>query len=97
MGLEISKDAFDDSEFEAFQRKLEVDLAALGALLGRPRFGEGAATVGAEVELMSSSCSASATRGCPSRSTDTTSRSTRVRCRWWGPRWRRWRASCAMP
>jgi hypothetical protein len=51
MGLEISQDTFDDSEFEAFQRKLEVDLAALGSLLDRPGFGEGAATIGAEVEL----------------------------------------------
>lgn len=51
MGLEISKDVFDESEFEAFQRKLEVDLAALGSLLDRPGFGEGAATIGAEVEL----------------------------------------------
>ena len=51
MGLEISKDAFDESELAAFQRKLEVDLAALGSLLDCPRFGEGAATIGAEVEL----------------------------------------------
>jgi gamma-glutamyl:cysteine ligase YbdK (ATP-grasp superfamily) len=51
VGLEISKDGFDESEFEAFQRKLEVDLAALGSLLDRPGLGEGVATIGAEVEL----------------------------------------------
>jgi hypothetical protein len=51
MGLEISKDAFEEPEFEAFSRKLEVDLAALENLLGRPGFGRGPITIGAELEL----------------------------------------------
>jgi len=51
MGLEISKDAFDEPEFEAFSRKLEVDLAALRVLLARPGFGRGPTTIGAELEL----------------------------------------------
>jgi Glutamate-cysteine ligase family 2(GCS2) len=51
MGLEISRESFDEAEFPRFAEKLKLDLSALDQLLKRPGFGEGAASIGAELEL----------------------------------------------
>jgi hypothetical protein len=51
MGIEIDRDTFSDAEFARFAERLQQSLAALDDVLRRPGFGEGAATVGAELEL----------------------------------------------
>jgi hypothetical protein len=51
MGLAISRDTFTEDEFVRFSARLREDLDALRALLDRPGFGEGAPTVGAELEM----------------------------------------------
>lgn len=51
MGLEIPREKFDEEEFKRFADKLELNLRALEVLLGRPGFGVGPASIGAELEL----------------------------------------------
>ncbi|QSQ10705.1 glutamate-cysteine ligase family protein [Myxococcus landrumensis] len=51
MGLAIQQEVFLPEDHERFARRLEESLAALRELLARPGFGEGAATIGAELEL----------------------------------------------
>ena len=51
MGLSIERERFDDDDHRRFGERLREQLAALAALLARPGFGEGPATIGAEVEL----------------------------------------------
>ncbi|RIK89650.1 MAG: glutamate--cysteine ligase, partial [Proteobacteria bacterium] len=51
MGLAIERDAFSAADFEAFSRRLREGLEALALVLARPGFGEGPASIGAEVEL----------------------------------------------
>lgn len=51
MGLEIQKETFQPEEFSAFSRRLRDSLEALRSVLERPGFGEGEATLGAELEL----------------------------------------------
>ncbi|MCW5889505.1 MAG: glutamate--cysteine ligase [bacterium] len=51
MGREIDRESFTEAEFERFSARLRAGVAALDALLGRPGFGEGPTTVGAELEL----------------------------------------------
>jgi len=51
MGLEVDREDFEESDFAAFDRRLQSDLEALGELLERPGFGEGETTIGAEVEF----------------------------------------------
>ena len=51
MGIHIDRDEFEEAEYARFAERLEVCLTALRALLGRPGFGVGAPTVGAELEL----------------------------------------------
>ena len=51
MGGEIGKAEFSQLDRALFNRKLQQNLAALKLLLQRPGFGEGAASIGAEVEL----------------------------------------------
>ncbi|MBJ6761135.1 glutamate--cysteine ligase [Myxococcaceae bacterium JPH2] len=51
MGLLIQQEAFGPEDREAFSVRLAECLEALRLLLGRPGFGEGPATVGAELEL----------------------------------------------
>ncbi len=51
MGLEIDRTDFDEASFRAFEARLERSLRALETLLARPGFGEGEATLGAEVEV----------------------------------------------
>jgi hypothetical protein len=52
MGRGIEVDEFDEQDFSRFRDRLEESLGALGRLLGQPGFGEGPATIGAELELV---------------------------------------------
>lgn len=51
MGAGIDRDRFDEADYARFGSKLNECLAALAELLARPRFGEGPATLGAELEV----------------------------------------------
>lgn len=51
MGIEIDRIAFGAEDFRAFEAQLEENLADLEALLAKPDFGAGPATLGAELEL----------------------------------------------
>lgn len=51
MGQAIDRDRFTDDDARRFELKLADDLEALRLLLARPGFGEGTASVGAELEL----------------------------------------------
>lgn len=51
MGREIERERFGGADFERFSERLGDSLAALGQLLERPGFGEGPATIGAELEM----------------------------------------------
>ena len=51
MGVEIERERFDEEDQRRFAGRLRDGLAALRELLARPGFGEGPASIGAEVEL----------------------------------------------
>ncbi len=51
MGVAISRDSFSENDFLRFSERLKDNLAALEALLARPDFGEGAQSLGAELEM----------------------------------------------
>ncbi len=51
MGKSIDKTSFSKRDFKAFERKLHRCLNALELLLERPGFGQGEASIGAELEL----------------------------------------------
>jgi gamma-glutamyl:cysteine ligase YbdK (ATP-grasp superfamily) len=51
MGQQVAKERFSEAEYRRFGERLEDSLLALGELLGRPGFGAGAPTIGAELEL----------------------------------------------
>ena len=51
MGLDVPRESFEQADFERFAAKLQSNLQALDLLLRRPGFGEGPASVGAELEL----------------------------------------------
>lgn len=51
MGREIERERFGGADYERFSERLRESLVALGELLERPGFGEGPATVGAELEM----------------------------------------------
>ncbi len=51
MGIEISEAGFTAQMYEDFSAKLRDNLAALKQLLGRPGFGRGEASLGAELEM----------------------------------------------
>ncbi len=51
MGLSVTKSEFTPEEFEQFAAKVRMDLTAFSRLLERPGFGEGASSIGAEVEF----------------------------------------------
>jgi len=51
MGAPIDREAFEESEYREFARRLRVQLAVLEAVLARPGFGSGPPTLGAELEL----------------------------------------------
>jgi len=51
MGIEIDRERFEDGDYDAFSVQLTRGLEALRLLLGRPGFGVGAQTIGAELEF----------------------------------------------
>lgn len=51
MGEDIDRERFGPADFHRFQRRLDDGLVALRELLARPGFGEGPASVGAELEM----------------------------------------------
>ena len=51
MGVEITRDKFDERDYARFRGRLEQCLSDLGQLLARPGFGAGPTTIGAELEL----------------------------------------------
>jgi gamma-glutamyl:cysteine ligase YbdK (ATP-grasp superfamily) len=51
MGRDVAKEAFDESDYALFGKRLEDCLRMLGQVLGEPGFGVGPATIGAELEL----------------------------------------------
>jgi hypothetical protein len=51
VGTDISQETFTARDYARFQARLEQSLSVLAALLERPGFGTGPATVGAELEL----------------------------------------------
>ena len=51
MGLAIDKDQFSEDEYKKFAARLQENLLALKVLTGRPGFGRGPTTLGAELEL----------------------------------------------
>ncbi|WP_299183796.1 glutamate-cysteine ligase family protein [uncultured Neptuniibacter sp.] len=51
MGQEISSHTFSAEDYEAFKQRLMVNLDGLKAMLQRPGFGVGDASIGAELEL----------------------------------------------
>lgn len=48
---DVDRDTFDDHDYDRMRDRLQQCLAALDVLLGRPGFGVGPRTVGAELEL----------------------------------------------
>ena len=50
MGAEITRETFGEQDYAKFRERLERCLSDLGELLGRPGFGVGPATMGAELE-----------------------------------------------
>jgi len=51
MGTEITREKFSERDYARFAQRLERCLSDLGQLLGRPGFGAGPVTIGAELEL----------------------------------------------
>lgn len=51
MGIEIERDSYDEADYVAFTDKLRRSVDVMRALLERPGFGVGEATVGCELEL----------------------------------------------
>jgi len=51
MGIEINRTSFEAQDFRAFGHRLEDNLDGLRRLLARPGFGEGPASLGAELEM----------------------------------------------
>ena len=51
MGIDIDKTTFEAADFKAFGKRLEQNLESLQALLARPGFGAGPASMGSEMEM----------------------------------------------
>ncbi len=51
MGLAIDRETFSDDEYARFSERLHENLEVLGEVISKEGFGEGPATVGAELEL----------------------------------------------
>jgi hypothetical protein len=51
MGIEIDREEFTAEDHAAFAEQLQYELQTLRELLARPGFGEGAASIGTEVEM----------------------------------------------
>ena len=51
MGIQIDREDYDDEDYQRFSLRLQHSLIALRELLGRPGFGEGEPSIGAELEI----------------------------------------------
>ena len=51
MGLNIDRDHFEEDDYARFSQRLREDMRALAELLSRERFGVGAPSLGAELEM----------------------------------------------
>jgi gamma-glutamyl:cysteine ligase YbdK (ATP-grasp superfamily) len=51
MGIEIDRISFSEADYQAFGVRLEENLDCLQQLLARPGFGDGAASLGSELEM----------------------------------------------
>jgi len=51
MGVEIQREQFDESDYEAFGERLRRSLDVLAEVIDRPGFGVGAPSIGAELEV----------------------------------------------
>jgi len=51
LGLDIDRDHFEEDDYARFSRRLREDVGALAELLSRERFGVGAPSLGAELEM----------------------------------------------
>ncbi|MGV6806749.1 MAG: glutamate--cysteine ligase [bacterium] len=51
MGIEVDRTAFEPNDYQEFQRRLEDNLLVLRELLAYPDFGDGPASMGAELEM----------------------------------------------
>ncbi len=51
MGLALDRDRYDEDDYRRFAERLQQNLAALEAVMARPGFGVGEATIGAELEV----------------------------------------------
>lgn len=51
MGRAVERDQFEEKEYGVFEERLQQNLTALELLLLRPGFGQGATTLGAELEV----------------------------------------------
>ena len=51
MGIDIDRTTFSESDYSRFQDRLADNLCSLKSVLGRPGFGQGQASIGAELEL----------------------------------------------
>lgn len=51
MGHAVDRDHFEEEEYHLFEQRLQQNLAALELILMRPGFGQGATTLGAELEV----------------------------------------------
>ena len=63
MGTEIISETFGEHDYARFRERLERCLSDLGELLGRPGFGVGPVTIGAELEAAWSTTQAFRCRG----------------------------------
>jgi gamma-glutamyl:cysteine ligase YbdK (ATP-grasp superfamily) len=52
MGREITQEEFSDADYSRFRDRLDADLIVLSELISKPGFGNGPATIGAELELV---------------------------------------------
>ena len=51
MGLNIDREHFEEDDYARFSQRLREDIWALAKLLSRERFGIGAPSLGAELEM----------------------------------------------
>lgn len=52
MGRDITQEEFSDADYSRFRDRLDADLIVLSELISKPGFGSGPATIGAELELV---------------------------------------------
>ena len=51
MGIDIDRTTFSESDYSRFQDRLADNLCSLKSVLDRPGFGQGQASIGAELEM----------------------------------------------